>query len=122
MEIRGKIIQTLPLATGEGKNGPWKKQEYILETLENYPKKVCFNVWGEKVDQFAIKDEETITLHFDLESREFNGRWYTDVKAWRVDRNIGATPQGTQNPANQQQPQMQQQPADFSDMDDDLPF
>ncbi|HMG14001.1 MAG TPA: DUF3127 domain-containing protein [Saprospiraceae bacterium] len=120
MEIRGKIIQTLPLQTGEGKNGTWKKQEYILETLESYPKKICFNVWGEKVDQFLIKDEETITLHFDLESREFNGRWYTDVKAWRVDRNIGGS-----QPENQQQNQSmepQRQAADLNDMDDDLPF
>lgn len=120
MEIRGKIIQTLPLQTGEGKNGTWKKQEYILETLESYPKKICFNVWGDKVDQFSIKDDETITLHFDLESREFNGRWYTDVKAWRVDRNIGgAQPEMQQSSSSMEQ---QKQPVEFNDMDDDLPF
>ncbi len=86
MEINGKIIELLPEKTGETGNGPWRKQEYILETDGQYPKKVCFMVWGDKIDQFEIKQGEDLVVSIDLESREYNGRWYTDVKAWKVSR------------------------------------
>lgn len=89
MELVGKIVKLLPLQTGQGKNGPWKKQEYVLEYGDQFPKNVCFNLWGDKVDQFALTEGETVTVFFDVESREFNGKYYTDVKAWRVDK--GAT-------------------------------
>jgi hypothetical protein len=84
MEISGKIIQFLQVQTGQGKNGPWKKQEFILETGDNYPKKICIAVWGDKIDLASFKPGDTVDVSFDVESREFNGRWYTDVKAWRV--------------------------------------
>ncbi|MCX6270676.1 MAG: DUF3127 domain-containing protein [Bacteroidetes bacterium] len=84
MEISGKVFKILPLQSGEGKNGPWKKQEFILETQAQFPKKVCFSLWGDKVDQARLQENESITVSFDLESREFNGRWYTDAKAWKV--------------------------------------
>jgi hypothetical protein len=86
MEINGKIIELLPEKTGESGNGPWRKQEYILETEGQYPKKVCFMAWGDKIDQFDIKQGEILGVSIDLESREFNGRWYTDVKVWKVSR------------------------------------
>jgi hypothetical protein len=86
MEITGKVIQLLPLQSGEGRNGPWKKQEFILETAGQYPKKVCLTTWGDKIEQFALKENEVVTASIELESREYNGRWYTDVKAWRVER------------------------------------
>ena len=50
MDISGKIIQLLPAQTGSGKNGQWKKQEFVLETGDTYPKKVCIAVWGDKID------------------------------------------------------------------------
>ena len=86
MELKGKILKLLPLQTGTGKNGEWKKQEYIIETDGQIARKVCFNLWGDKISQFDLRENETVTISFDLESREFNGRWYTDVKAWKVDR------------------------------------
>jgi len=86
MEIKGKIIELLPEKSGESSNGTWRKQEYILETDSQYPKKVCFMAWGDKIDQFAIKHGENLLVSVDLESREYNGRWYTDVKAWKVSR------------------------------------
>lgn len=86
MEIRGKVIECLPLKSGQSAKGEWQKQEYILETANEYPKKICFMAWGDKIDQFGIKQGETITASIDLESREYNGRWYTDVKAWRISR------------------------------------
>ena len=81
MEITGKVIKTLPLQSGEGKNGIWKKQEYVIETEGQYPKKICFSLWGDKIEQSRIAEGEQINLSFDVESREYNGRWYTEVKA-----------------------------------------
>ena len=89
MEISGKIIELLTVKTGQSANGEWRKQEYILETETQYPKKICFMAWGDKIDQFSIVQGETMEVSVDLESREYNGRWYTDVKAWKVSRDGG---------------------------------
>jgi hypothetical protein len=86
MELNGKIIELLEEKSGESAKGPWRKQEYILETDSQYPKKICFMVWSDKIDEFAIKKGDNLVVSIDLESREYNGRWYTDVKAWKVTR------------------------------------
>lgn len=90
MELEGKIIQVNQLQSGQGKNGTWKKQEYIVETKSQYPKKVCVTVWGDKVDQFSLNQNEDVKLSIELESREFNGRWYTDVRAWKAEKTGGS--------------------------------
>jgi hypothetical protein len=92
MEISGKIIQLLPKQTGQGKNGVWEKQDYVLETEGKFPKKVCFNIWGEKIAQFNIQEGDAVQVSFDLESREYNGRWYTDVRAWNIQKTSAAAP------------------------------
>jgi hypothetical protein len=84
MDISGKLIQLLQAQTGQGKNGTWKKQEFILETTDAYPKKVCIAVWGDKIDLAKFKIGDPIDVSFDVESREYNSKWYTDVKAWKV--------------------------------------
>ncbi len=87
MELTGKVIQQLPEAGGNSKSGnAWRKQEYILETVGQYPKKICVSLWGDKIDQFSLKQGENVTMGIDIESREYNGRWYTEVKAYKVDR------------------------------------
>lgn len=87
MEISGRIIQVLPLQSGTSKAGnAWKKQEYVLETQENYPRKVKFDFFGDKVDQYPLNVGEDVIVSYDLESREFNGRWYTDVRAWKAEK------------------------------------
>jgi hypothetical protein len=86
LEISGKIVEILEVKSGQSANGEWRKQEYVLETEAQYPKKVCFMAWGDKIDQFNIQQGETVEVSIDLESREYNGRWYTDVKAWKVSR------------------------------------
>ena len=92
MELSGKVIQILPEAGGNSKSGnAWRKQEFIVETPGQYPKKVCVSLWGDKIDQFSINQGENVTLSIDVESREYNGRWYTEVKAFRVDKNGGST-------------------------------
>ena len=91
LEIKGKIIEVLPEKSGQSANGEWRKQEYVLETDANYPKKICFMAWGDKIREFDLKQGEAVEVSVDLESREYNGRWYTDVKAWKVSKyNAGA--------------------------------
>lgn len=85
MDIKGKIIQKLDLQSGTSKAGnAWKMQEYILETLDSYPKKVKFDFFGDRADQYPLEVGDVITLSYDIESREFNGRWYTSIRAWRI--------------------------------------
>jgi len=89
LKITGTVRQVLEEVSGEGRNGPWRKQEYVLETEGSYPRTVCLVVWGDNIDQFAIRTGERITASIDVQSREYNGRWYTDVKAWKVERDSG---------------------------------
>ncbi|MCX6282052.1 MAG: DUF3127 domain-containing protein [Bacteroidetes bacterium] len=86
MELTGKLIKILPLQTGTGKNGVWKKQEFVVETAGQITRKVCFSLWGEKIDQARLSEGEQFEISFDLESREYNGRWYTEAKAWKAVR------------------------------------
>lgn len=87
MEVRGKIIVVQPIQTGEGKNGTWKKQEYVIEYDRNaqYPRKMMFNLWGDRIDQFNIQEGQDLKISFDIDCREYNGRWYNDIRAWRVE-------------------------------------
>ena len=96
MDIKGKIIQKLELQSGTSKAGnAWKKQEYVLETLDSYPRKVKFDFFGDRADQYPLEVGDNITLSYDIDSREFNGRWYTDIrgfKAMKEDPNMAAAP------------------------------
>ena len=122
MEITGKIIAVLPERGGVSKTGnEWKMQEYVLETHEQYPRKMCFNVFGaDKISQFNIQAGEEMTVSFDINAREYQGRWYNDIRAWRVER-------GTPAPAPEYAPAVNAPAAnnvDFSAQSeaDDLPF
>lgn len=87
MEIKGKIIYVLPLQEGTSKAGnPWKKQEYVLETYDQYPKKVCFDLFGDKADQYRADIGDDVLLSFDIESREYNGRWFTSIRGWKLEK------------------------------------
>lgn len=85
MQLSAKLIQLLPLQSGTGKNGQWRKQDIIVETDGQYPKKVCISVWGDKINEDQLKVGNRLKIDFDVESREYNGRWYTDVKAWKIE-------------------------------------
>ena len=85
MELTGKITNILPIQSGMGKNGnEWKKQEIIIQTEEQYPKTICITLWGNTIDN-KIKQDDKIKASIDIESREFNGKWYTTVKAWKIE-------------------------------------
>ena len=109
MEITGKIIVALPEAGGVSKAGnQWKKREYVLETQETYPKKVAFNFFGERADQYPLNVGEVYTISFDIDSREFNGRWYVDIRAWKAEPAVAGAPAAAAAPVYGQAPQMPQ--------------
>lgn len=83
LEIKGRIIAVLEEKTGEGKNGKWQSQDAVIETDGQYPKKVCFNMFGDKIIPLSIGQE--VNVSFEVESKEFNGRWFTNLRAWKVD-------------------------------------
>ena len=123
MEITGKITNVLEIQTGEGKNGQWRKQDYVLETSGEYPKKICFTVWGDRIEQFAIKEGEDLKAEIDLESREYNGRWYTNVKAFRVEKSGAIAPfDGIDQIPADNVPPAAAPPDEAAEAEDDLPF
>ncbi len=124
MDLKGKILQSLPMVSGQGKNGPWRKQEFLIETLDQYPKKVLFSLWSDKIDQNPYTVGQDVTVSFDAESREYNGRYYTELRAWKVS---GATASTNNSSPQNQQTQNDAPPIgmSFSNDDsnsDDLPF
>ena len=86
MEITGKVVKLLDLQTGTGKNGDWRKQEYIIEIPGKYPKQVCCNAWGDIIDEIGLQVGDEVKASIDIQSREYNGRWYTDVKIWKAEK------------------------------------
>lgn len=100
LEIKGKIIAVLEEKTGEGKNGKWQSQDAVIETDGQYPKKVCFNMFGDKIIPLSIGQE--VNVSFEVESKEFNGRWFTNLRAWKVDVIGGSSVSSTQQSATTQ--------------------
>lgn len=126
MEITGKIIVALPEMSGTSKAGnPWKKREYVLETQETYPKKVHFDFFGERADQYPLAVGDTIRLSFDIESREYNGRWFTSIRGWKADKidaSASSPEAAIQAPPQMTGVVMDPPPAIGGDDNDDLPF
>ena len=129
MEISGKIIQVLPEQGGVSKTSgkEWKLQAYVLETQEQYPRKVYFEVFGEdRIKANPCQLDDIVTVSFDIESREFNGRWYTSIRAWKIQQGVvDAAPQVV--PAAQPVPAPQANVETFDaaagvDETTDLPF
>jgi len=115
MEIKGKLVKVLPVQTGQGRNGEWKRQEFVIELEGTYPRKVCISSWGDKVNVESLIEGTMLNVSFDVESREFNGKWYTNLTAWKVE-----TVEDNQPPM----PPMEiyQSEIDAPPVKDDLPF
>ncbi len=133
MDISGKIVQKLPLQSGESKTSgkPWQLQSYVLETQEQYPRKVCFEVFGEqRIKDNPCEIDDMVTVSFDIESREFNGRWYTSIRAWKIQQGVvdAAAQPAAAAPAAQPMPQPMAAPnvetfdSAAGESTDDLPF
>lgn len=89
MELTGKIIAVMPAKSGvstkTGNN--WMTQEYVIEVPGQYPKRCAFSVFGEdRIKQFNLQSGDDVTIQFDIDAREFNGRWYNDVRVYNVIR------------------------------------
>ena len=96
MQIKGTVTHLLPVQSGQGKNGnEWKKDGFVIQTDDQYPKNVAVTRWGDLCNVNLIEGQR-LTVHINIESREYNGRWFTDVKAWKLDLDGGTTeqPQG----------------------------
>lgn len=124
MQLTAKLIQVLPVQTGMGKNGEWRKQNIIVETDGMYPKKVCISVWGDKINESVLQIGNLVDVSFDIESREYNGNWYTDLRAWKIDAAGAGAPTPTSSaPSYNNQAAQSAPPVNFNDSDgDDLPF
>lgn len=151
MELQGKIIVVLPERSGTSQRGnQWRSITYVLETQEQYPKKLAFDVTNDKIDQLNIQFGEILTVQFDINAREYNGRWFNSINAWNVIRQTQQAPaqgggysgnvqtgaqaaqqamasatnaNGVANPMHPQNPYPpRQQPAQPQGNSDDLPF
>ncbi len=129
MDLTGKVIAVLPPREGTSARGPWKSQEYVIETHDQYPRKMVFNIFGaDKIDQFAIKAGEELTVSFDIDAHEYNGRWFNNIRAWNIQRIDAAAAQAASPiPAAQPQAAPQVEPpfppaAESTESTDDLPF
>ena len=128
MEVKGKIIQKFDLQSGTSKAGnPWKKQNYLLETLDSFPRKIYFDFFGDRADQYPLEVGDMITLSFDIECREYQGRYYTDIRGWKAEK-IEATAQAApQAPVGPDAPPAPiappaNEPTFEQTQEDDLPF
>ena len=119
MQLIAKLINVLAIQTGQGKNGEWRKQDIIVETNSQYPKKICISLWGDKISDENLKIGQYFKYELDIESREYSGRWYTDIKAWRIDSSNNEN----SNPENSM-PTSSLPPLDMEGEDDNssLPF
>lgn len=129
LELIGKLIQVNQEVAGKSARGDWKKRDMIVETIEQFPKKVCISCFGDKADQVANYQPGTeLRIAFNLESREFNSKWYSDIKAWKIDISSGASNSNSNNNSyNQASPSYSNQAAPSampasSNGNDDLPF
>ena len=130
MEIIGKAIAALPVKSGVSQRTgeQWQSREYVIETQEQYPKKICFEVFGtDKLKEFNIRNNDLIKVHFDITAREYNGKWYNSIRAWKVEHVI-QDGSAARTPANQVAASSPQAPATQAaapaakESDDDLPF
>ncbi len=138
MEIQGKVIAVLPERSGVSARGEWKSQTYVIETQEQYPKKMAFDVFGaDRLAQFNIWSGEVINVSFDIDAHEYQGRYFNQIRAWNVTKvsqqaaqqamASSANAAGVANPTNQQnlfppEQQSAQQQAQQRGNSDDLPF
>ncbi|MBQ9584585.1 MAG: DUF3127 domain-containing protein [Muribaculaceae bacterium] len=127
MEVKGKIIQKFDLQSGTSKAGnPWKKQNYLLETLDSFPRKIYFDFFGDRADQYPLEVGDMINLSFDIECREYQGRYYTDIRGWKAEKiDAAAATTAPQPPVNDAPPAPMPLAGEATfeqTQEDDLPF
>jgi hypothetical protein len=121
MQVKGTLLQILKLESGVSKAGKeWKKQDFVIETNEQFPKKVCFTLFGDKISLIdGVTEGTEIEVFFSLESRDFNGKWYHNINAWKIE-NAGAASSAKNFPPEFSPGDIPPEPGD--DSGNDLPF
>lgn len=135
MELQGKVIAVLPEKTGTNARGEWKVQEYVVETHDQYPRKMVFSVFGaDRISRFNIQLGQEVTVSFDIDAHEYQGRWFNSIRAFDVRQvdpatvgaaQAGIVPGAVFGAAPAPQPAAAPQPADpapEADPVNDLPF
>ena len=129
MEIQGKVIVVLPERTGVSSKGEWKSQDFVIETHEYYPHKMVFNVFGaERLERFNIVIGEEISVSFDIDAKEYNGRWFNSIRAFdvkKVGQSVASQASVSQSPTQttyQQPKQVAQQQAPVQTVQDEEPL
>lgn len=131
MELSGRIIAVLPERSGMSARGEWKVQSFVVETHEQYPHKMVFSVFGaERLQRFNIKSGDEVTVFFDIDAHEYQGRWFNDIRAFDVRQLDAAAAQAAGQAAAAAPQTTQAAPAPFppaqpdaaGESTDDLPF
>jgi hypothetical protein len=119
MEITGKIIEVMPYRQGVSNNGEWMTQDYVIEYADgNYNRKMVFTIFGkDKIEKTALREGEVVTVHFDIDARQYANKWYNSIKAWKVDRADDAATLPQQSGTQTTQYQQPQQQAQFTNDD-----
>ena len=129
MELKGKLVLILPPVTGQGRNGEWKRQEFVIEQEGSFSRKACISTWGDKVNVDELKTGSMLNVFVDIESREFQSKWYTSLTAWKVE--VLEDGSGSQTPSSSQSiepspfdppTQVYREEGSEEEPKDDLPF
>ena len=93
MEFEGKVLVVLPPVSGTSARGEWKKQEVVFEQEGEFGRKVCVSFWGDKAtDAAGLREGDKVSVSANVESSEYNGRWFTEVRAWKMTKRTPAAP------------------------------
>lgn len=125
MELTGKVYQILDKEKGKSARGDWSKQSFVVETKDEFPKKVCIVNWNDKVDLDKISKGDEVKVSINIESREYNGKWFTDVKAWKLEilgQGQSSSSSVSSPPMDMGMPQGSFDEIPPEDASDDLPF
>ncbi len=130
VELEGKLVKVLPEQTGEGRNGRWKRQEFVIETEDRYPRQILIQLWNDKADLIHdYKEGDKIKASVNIESREVNsGKWFTNIKAWKLQSGTGNNATQSKSmpdvpmPGEDEAPASDNNSSDSFDQGDDLPF
>lgn len=131
MEISGRIIAVLPERSGTSARGEWKAQSFVVETHDQYPRKMVFDVFGaERLQRFNIKSGDEVTVFFDIDAHEYQGRWFNNIRAFDVRKLDAAAGEAAGQAAAAAPQPTQAAPAPFppaqpdaaGESTDDLPF
>lgn len=122
-KVSGRIIAVMQMKTGTSQKGTWASQEYVLETHDTYPQKVCFEVFGtEKIQQFNIQMNDEVDIMYNFDAREFKGRWYNTIRAWSVFKRSEGGQSQVAAPNNNVVPKVSEPAPQDNGISSELPF